>query len=88
MPGLNRKTGTVIPLGGGTGVIGRRTFAAELIQTPAFPGAFIIKSFGKLTFVIKWPAVTTVMNTLTVEHLGPTNVIQLRYGTKSQVMGQ
>ena len=49
---LYRPAGAIVPLGGGTGVIGGWAFTAELVQAPALLCAFIIKGFCKLTALI------------------------------------
>ena len=88
MTRLDRETGAVVPFHCRAGVVSRGTLAAELEQAPALLRALVIEGLGKQTLVIERPAVTPVVHALTVEHLGPPDVVQLRQAAKSQEVRQ
>ena len=62
MTGLNGETGAIVPFCRGADVVGNRSFAAQLEQTPALSCRIIVEALRELALVIKGPAVTTVMN--------------------------
>ena len=62
MAGLDGETGAFIPFGGGAGIVGGRTLAAQLVEAPAQFRAFVIKGFRKQPLVIERPPVAAIMN--------------------------
>src|SRR5208282_4199457 len=48
MAGLDREGQAAVPAHGGAGVIGRRPFAAHLVEAVAFAGAFVVPCLDEL----------------------------------------
>src|SRR5512143_2534125 len=74
--GLDREAGAAVPLGGGAGIVGGWSLAAQLIQTPAVACAFIVEGLGKLALFVEGAAVAAVVDGLAVEGLGSAQFVQ------------
>ncbi len=88
MSRLDREAGALVPLGGGAGVVGGRTLAAELVQAPALLRALVIKGFREQALVVERAAIAAVVDALAVEGQRTAQFIEVRDHAKGQEMCQ